>query len=358
MDHPDGRSGPPAPPGGGTAIDRHLSSQAGLWTYPPRVHRAPLPALSVPDFTLTPGETLAGGLRRLSVSEFENSLQGLSDPDTPRDVAIHEMRKSGKRVRALLRMVRPALGEKVYRFENETLRDAASMVSGVRDGVVMVEAVERIRSRYGRLLATEVFATTEDRLRSRHERISRRVLEDDDVLARLSSTLYKARSRYAAWPIDPSDPRVGRQVLPNRWTAVAVGVASTYRRGRQDMALAYDQPSPEHFHAWRKRVKYLRHQMEILTPVWWEVVGGLASSLDTLGEVLGEEHDLAELTRLVTTVPDLAPDPDERSLLVALSLHRRHELQNAARVMGSRVYAESSDQFSRRLGAYWEAWTG
>ncbi|HUO46978.1 MAG TPA: CHAD domain-containing protein [Acidimicrobiia bacterium] len=321
------------------------------------MHRTPLPALQVPDFALTPGETLAGGLRRLSVGEFEHSLQGLSDPDTPRDVAIHEMRKSAKRVRALLRMVRPALGEKVYRFENDTLREAAAQVSGVRDGVVMVEAVERIRSRYGRLLATDVFATTEDRLRSRHERLARRVLDDDEVLSRLTSTLYKARSRYAAWPIDPSDPRAGKQVLPNRWTAVGAGVSATYRRGRREMELAYQQPTPEHFHSWRKRVKYLRYQMEILSPLWWEVVGGLASSLDTLGEVLGEEHDLAELTRLVTTVPDLAPDPDERSLLVALALHRRHELQNAARVMGSRVYAETPDQFGRRLRAYWDAWT-
>lgn len=312
--------------------------------------------MRVPDFALTPGDSLASNLRRLSVAEFEQSLEGFSDPSTPRDVAIHEMRKSAKRVRALLRMVRPALGEKIYRYENSLLRDTAAMVSPVRDGIVMVEAVERIRSRYGRLLAAGVFGTIEDRLRSRHERLSRRVLEDDETLSQVVNTLYRARSRYAAWPVDASDPRSGHQVLAHSWVTVAGGVGATYGRGRREMEAAIQRPTPERFHAWRKRVKYLRHQMEILSPLWWEVVGGLAASLDSLGEVLGEEHDLAELTRLVTTVPDVATDPDERSLLVGLALNRRLELQGAARVSGARIYAESSDQFTRRLGAYWQAW--
>ncbi len=318
---------------------------------------AHLPAVRLPNFALSPGETLAANLRRLSVGELEQSLEGFSDPGTPRDVAIHEMRKSAKRVRALLRMVRPALGKRVYRYENTLLRDTATLVSGVRDGIVMVEAVERIRARYGRLLAPDVFEAVEDRLRSRHQRLSLRVLEDENVIGQVTSTLYKARSRYAAWPVDPTDPRSAKQVLPHSWSALAEGVGATYARGRREMHLTIEQPSPEHFHAWRKRVKYLRYQMEILSPLWWEVVGGLASSLDTLGEMLGEEHDLSELTRLVTTIPDLAPDPDERSLLVGLALNRRLELQRAAQMSGARIYAESGQQFTRRLGAYWQAWT-
>jgi CHAD domain-containing protein len=157
--------------------------------------------------------------------------------------------------------------------------------------------------------------------------------------------------------VDSSDPRSGHQVLAHSWVTVAGGVGATYGRGRRELQAAIAQPTPERFHAWRKRVKYLRHQMEILSPLWWEVVGGLASSLDSLGEALGEAHDLAELTRLVTTIPDLAPDPDERSLLVGLALNRRLELEGAARVSGARIYAESPDQFTRRLGAYWQAWS-
>jgi hypothetical protein len=37
----------------------------------------------VPDFALTPGESLANNLRRLSVTEFQQSLEGFSDPSIP-----------------------------------------------------------------------------------------------------------------------------------------------------------------------------------------------------------------------------------------------------------------------------------
>lgn len=321
------------------------------------MHTTPLPAVPAPEFALTPGESLAGGLRRLSVAQFEHALEGFNDPAVPPDVAVHEMRKSTKRVRALLRMVRAGIGEKVYHFENDALRDTSAMVAGVRDGAVMVKSVERLRDRYKRLLAPGVFQTTHERLKQRHQRLASRVLEDDEILGQIQNVLYKARSRYAAWPVDPADPRSGKYVLSHRFAAIGPGIGATYSQGRDEMKVSFDQPLSENFHAWRKRVKYLRHQMEIVAPLWWEVVGGLAVSLDTLGEVLGEEHDLAELTRLATSVPDLVPDPDERSLLVSLAHHRRQELQGAARVMGSRIYAESPEQFTRRLGAYWRAWT-
>ena len=165
-----------------------------------------LPAVPVPDFNLIPGEALAGGLRRLSLEQFDVALTGLRAQSASRDVAIHEMRKASKRIRALLRMVRPAIGERVFKAENGALRDAARLVSGVRDGAVLVDAVGRMRSRYGHLLAPGVFVDLEDRLRRRHQRMVGRVLDDDEVMEQVVGELHRARSRYAAWPVELEDP--------------------------------------------------------------------------------------------------------------------------------------------------------
>lgn len=276
-------------------------------------------------------------------------------------MAIHEMRKASKRIRALLRMVRPAIGERVFKAENAALRDAARIVSGVRDGAVLVDAAAQMRDRYGHLLAPGVFLDLDDRLRRRHQRMLGRVLDDDDVLESVIGVLHRARSRYAAWPIDLEDPRLSvgrssRRAISNDFASIGPGVAATYREGQGAMRSAISVPTPERFHEWRKHVKYLRHQMEIVSPVWPEVVGGLARSLSQLGDVLGDDHDQSELVRLVASLPDLMPDPDERNLLVALSQQRRRELQGAALVMGKRIYAESADRFAVRLEAYWSAW--
>jgi CHAD domain-containing protein len=315
-----------------------------------------LPALPAPDFHLIPGENLSGALRRISLEQFEASLDTLSSR-SDLNLAIHELRKSNKRVRALLRMVRPVIGDKVYRAENGALARASRLVAPVRDGKVLLDAVTRLRGRYGHLLAPGVFGGVEDRLRSRHDRMMNRILDDPEVLAEVTTIIYRARSRYAAWPTDPSDARYGARIIPNSFRSIGGGVGRTYEQGRKAMEGAYRTRDPGQFHAWRKQVKYLRHQMEILAPLWPEVIGGLAASLEHLGDVLGDDHDQTELIALVAALPELAPDPDERNLLIALSHQRRRELEAAARVMGGRIYAEAAEQFSGRLKAYWSAWS-
>ena len=322
-----------------------------------------LPAIPVAEFNLNPGEPLAGGLRRLSLHQCDLALTGLRGQTVGRDLAIHEMRKASKRLRALLRMVRPVIGERVFKAENAALRDAARLVAGVRDGAVLVDAVGQMRGRYGHLLAPGVFLDLEDRLRRRHQRMMSRVLEDDDVLEHVVAELHRARSRYAAWPTDVEDPRFqvphsNRRAISNTFSSIGPGIAATYRAGQKDLKSSMVAPTTEHLHSWRRNVKYLRHQVEIVSPVWPEVVGGLATSLSDLGDVLGDDHDQAELVRMVSSLPDLMPDPDERNLLVALSHQRRRELQAAALVMGKRIYAEAPDRFALRLEAYWSAWKG
>ncbi|HJQ95507.1 MAG TPA: CHAD domain-containing protein [Acidimicrobiia bacterium] len=315
-----------------------------------------LPALPAPEFHLIPGENLPRGLQRICLEQFETSLDTISSGGDL-NVAIHELRKSNKRVRALLRMVRPVIGDKVYRAENDVLARASRLVSPVRDGKVLIDAVTRLRSRFGHLLASGVFGGIEERLRTRHERMINRVVDNPEVLGEVTAIIYRARSRYSAWPTDPSDPRYGGRMLPDSFRSIGGGVGQTYERGRKSMSLAYRDGTPARFHDWRKQVKYLRHQMEILGPVWPEVIGGLAASLEQLGDVLGDDHDQSELIRLTAALPELAPDPDERNLLVALSNQRRRELEGAARVMGGRVYAEGAPQFTGRLKAYWAAWS-
>jgi hypothetical protein len=254
-------------------------------------------------------------------------------------------------------MVRPVIGDKVYRAENGALARASRLVAPVRDGKVLLDAVTRLRGRYSHLLASGVFGGVEDRLRSRQDRMMNRILDDPEVLAEVTAIIYRARSRYAAWPTDPSDPRYGARIIPNSFRSIGGGVGRTYAQGRKAMEGAYRTRDPGQFHAWRKQVKYLRHQMEILAPLWPEVIGGLAASLEQLGDVLGDDHDQTELIALVAALPELAPDPDERNLLMALSHQRRRELEGAARVMGGRIYAEAAEQFSGRLKAYWSAWS-
>ena len=311
--------------------------------------------LAVPTFSLFPAEQLAPGLKRLGVEAIDEAIHGFYDGEEVFGEAVHTARKSMKRIRSLLRLVRHEIGDKVYRFENAWIRDTARLVSDVRASAVLVKGAEEIRDLYGPLLVEGTFDEVVERLRARRDHMEERAMEDPAIVPRVVSNLERARGRYESWPTDPDARTVYGIGLRHRYQAVGPGVRATQTRGRREMVAAYREASSAAFHRWRKSVKYLQHQLEILTPLWPEVMIGMAITLDRIADLLGQDHDLAELLQLLADRPDICPNPVERSMMSALAAQRRSDLQTASRILGRRIYTESPASLDVRLGAYWES---
>jgi CHAD domain-containing protein len=311
--------------------------------------------LPLSRFRLLPGETLGVGLKRLGLDEIDAAVSMFYDGEGAFREAVHEARKSIKRIRAMLRLIRFEVGEKVYHFENAWMRDTARLISGVRDAAVSVNAIEDVMDLYGSFLAEGTFEETRHKLVLRRDHVEQRAMEDPNLVSRVVADLERARSRYESWPSDPESRSIYGMGIRDEFVAIGPGLRAVHARGRREMVVAYKAPLPEHFHLWRKRVKYLKHQMEILTPMWPEVMIGMAITLDRISDLLGQDHDLAELLRLVADRPDLCPNPLERSLMSALAQQRRYDLQTASRILGRRIYAERPDALESRFAAYWEA---
>jgi CHAD domain-containing protein len=311
--------------------------------------------MAQPTFRLRPGEPLGPGLKRLGVAAIDEAISGFYEGEEMFREAVHITRKSTKRIRAMLRLVRYEVGEQVYRYENAWMRDTARLLSEVRSSSVMVQGVSDIREMYEPLLAEGTFDEVLERTTVYRDRTEERVMEDPEIVPRIVSNLERARGRYESWPTDPDAKSVYGIGIRNDYRAIGPGLETTHARGRHQMVAAYRAPGPASFHRWRKRVKYLRHQMEILTPMWPEVMIGMAVTLDRISELLGQDHDLAELLQALADRPDLCPNPLERSLMNALAEQRRSDLQTACRILGRRIYAETPSAFTKRLGAYWES---
>lgn len=311
--------------------------------------------LPLPMFRLLPGEALGPGLKRLGISEVDAAISGFYDGEEVFRDAVHSARKSMKRIRALLRLIRFEIGERAYRFENLWIRDTARLIAPVRDAAVMVDAITEMRGMYGPMLAEGTFEELEEKLVVRRDRSEERAMEDPGLLPVVVANLERARSRYESWPTDPEARRLYGSGIRDDYEAVRAGLVGTYRRGRREMVSAYQSPSPAHFHLWRKRSKYLKHQFEILTRIWPEMMIGMAITLDRVAELLGKDHDLAELLQLVSDRPDLCPDPLERSLINALAQQHRSDLETASRILGRRIFVEHPAALDKRLAAYWES---
>lgn len=300
-------------------------------------------------------EPLGIGIKRVAMDQLELAASGYFDGESAFGPAVHESRKAIKRTRSLLRLVRGELSDRIYDYEDRSLRETARMVSEIRSAAAIVDAATLIRDLYGDLLAEGTFAEMIQRLTQRRDIIELRALEDPHLVGRVVRNLERAYNRYASWPTDEDAREVYGMGIRDTYDSIRPGLKDTYKLGRIEMVKAYEQPDAHNFHQWRKSAKYLRHQMEFLAPLWPEVIVGTAMTLERLGLVLGEEHDLAELLTLLGGRPDLCPNPRERSLFSALVTQRRSELHLAAEVLGRRIYAEKPVSLGHRFAEYWDS---
>ena len=81
------------------------------------------------------------------------------------------------------------------------------------------------------------------------------------------------------------------RILRERLVERRRGGQRIYRRGRRALAAAHEKPTVEHLHEWRKQVKYLRHQLELLRPMKAIVLEPFVERAEQLGDILGDDHD-------------------------------------------------------------------
>jgi len=316
----------------------------------------PTRKLEKPSIRLQKREPLPAGIQRLSLEHLDYAIGVVNGGDVSPDKAVHEARKAMRRVRGLLRLVRDELGPNVYRFENILLRDTGRLISEARNAAVALDTLATVESRYAELLVTDVFAGVRGALEARKSGIVEHAIGDPERRRQIVDVLRSARARYAALPLEGTLGKPStKPSIRDSYRAIAPGLARTYNRGRLRMADAYRSPSAERFHEWRKRVRYLRFQLETLTELWPEAIKGIVFSVNDLGNTLGEDHDLAELSSLVHDDHSLTSGKRERELLTALLEQQRPDLQWQAWTKGLRVYAEPTDRFVERFGVYWEA---
>jgi CHAD domain-containing protein len=317
------------------------------------------------QFALLPGERPAEGLRRIALGQLDLVLE-LLEGELDRTSAartVHETRKALKRLRALVSLLKDELPEGEFERENAILRDAGRRLAGARDGEVMVATLEQLLKRHPRKLARRrSLATLRDRLAAERDRAAvSTLLGDSSARRELLGEVHALRSRVSQWRLAD---RPGMAVAEP-------GLRRIYGEGRRcyRRAARAGGDRTRALHAWRKRVKDLRHAAEMLdrsgpsggrhgsrgrggrTPRDREAprIHRLARRADALGEVLGEDHDLAVFAERVRTDGALVLGRPTRKTLLRLIARRRRRLRRTALRQGERIYRRRPKAFVARV---------
>jgi CHAD domain-containing protein len=283
-------------------------------------------------------------VRAVAHERATHALRALreSAPDDP-GTAVHDVRKDAKKLRALLRLLQPAIDPKLRRRENRAIAELARGLSGSRDAAVLAAQAADLRERAVGQAPEATFTAVHDAFAQ-----ASGGAELDGAIPAAVADLDALDERIAGWPLD----RVRRRTLID-------GLERTYRRGRDELRRVQREPGDAaQLHEWRKRVKDLWYQERLLRDAWPGVLKAQAAELDDLGELLGDDHDLSVLHDQLT-----APDGvgtglavDLEPVVAAIDARRAH-LQARALAIGTRVYAEKPSAFARRHRAYLQAAT-
>jgi CHAD domain-containing protein len=290
------------------------------------------------------GETIPESVKRIAREEIIAAIEHLRGKSgAPGDESVHEVRKILKKIRALLRLVRPQLGD-FYADENVRLRDAGRELSELRDAGALIGTLDSVRKRPHDGTVGQTLSVVR-----RHLTEQKRHVEEDVATRKLkpalTAALRQTQRTIRYWPLETDG-----------FPAIEAGLEQTFRAGRKAMANARKTGRREDFHEWRKRVKDHWYQVRLLQKVWGDVMEAYELSLKALEDALGEDLNLAILGERVRTMGSENGNGVKVAALTRTIDAARKELRDRALEIGARVYAEKPREFTRQIKRLWKVW--
>jgi len=245
--------------------------------------------------------------------------------------AVHEYRKSLRRARAVVALLRPALGRRAERGLRRKLREAFEVTGPFRDADVLQATLSGLPPVPDDDLARHAIAVSFelDQHRSRRE---------------ASEALARGLASVAALPA------VLDTCLEPAFSAhdFERGLMRLRRRERRALARAKESHAVEDFHEWRKRLKELRYAVELVASAGTPELQAREKALGNLARDLGDVTDLTVLAREIERRRDEGLVPPAPHLLATIG-----ELAagGAAKLLdrGAELFEDDPKTFARQV---------
>lgn len=275
-------------------------------------------------------------VRRIAREQVDGALAAIARKHA--DKATHEVRKACKKVRALIRLVRPCFAE--FKRENAAFRDLARLLSGSRDAKVLLDTFD--------LLAAD--APEQDT--ARFARLRRGLAPGrhdaaDEPLEQARAALEAARERIDGWTLDADG-----------WDAIGPGLQAILRGARQAARTVVHEPVGEHYHELRKLMKHHWYHARLLEPLWPGMMKPRAAELSRLADLLGLHHDICVFAERLADVPASGREGEAAEALLELAAARRVRLEREIAPLTARLLAQKPRAVAVHWQALWRIWRG
>jgi len=272
---------------------------------------------------------MARAVRRIARDRIADSLAVLDGQQPPDAAGIHTLRKNIKKLRALLRLIRPVFDD--YKRENAALREAGQRIGGLRDRDVMLALFDQV-------------AAGQSEVQPLRQRLAARFTPGEadpaTALAGHREALLAARRRVDDWDFDAKG-----------FDLLAPGLERGIDEARSALHGWRKSGAAEDLHRLRKRIKATGYHAQLLAPVWPAMMKPHRAQIDRLGELLGDSRDHALLADHLAALGGPAT-------LTEPARHRAATLEREAEALARRLLVEPGHAVSARWRGWWDLWHG
>jgi len=294
-----------------------------------------------PDVCLHTNEPLGAGILRVAENLIDSITDSGEHPKQNEGEYVHNVRTTIKRLRALLRLIRPVVGETFFNRENARLRKAGRRLAVARDAEVARETLKTlpVSGDPEKQAVAAALAGLESKDGAR--------TDIGDALNEIRKDLEQTKRSLQEL-----------QLVKGEWEVVEPGLQDVYRQSRKRMDRALQDGGDEAFHKWRIRVKNLLYELELLEPVWPKRMDKMTSRLSKLQDKIGCDHDIAVLKGLLRKTPQRFGGTEAVERLIRCLDGKSRKLRQAAEPLSEKIFAEKPRRFVRKLGRRWSSRRG
>ncbi len=268
-------------------------------------------------FYIQKHEPIAPGLRRIAHEQIGIVLHHFSDAAVPVDKRVHSLRTRCKKIRGLLRLPWPLMGE-AFEVEDQRFRSAAKELAEYREMDIYDKTIKSLNGSNG--------AVSMPRAPIPVAAIERSI----EIMA-------TGLDAVDDWPFDAQG-----------FDDLAPGFSRTYQNCLDAWNETIREPSDAYFHRLRRMTKYHWYQVRILERLNRPKIHPRRQDLRKLQLTLGDAHDLVLLQSLLESRDDLDMP------LLKKAITRKRELYADAMMTGRRLYAKPVNELVADFSRWWQ----
>jgi CHAD domain-containing protein len=275
------------------------------------------------------------------INKHNYALKTLASDQDPH-TKIHEIRKTFKQIRGLLRLIRYT--DLKYKNHNRFYRDQARQVSYLRDSTSFIETMGGLYRQYEstidstsyQLMMEYLFQFRSDLLNS-----------ESETFERIHENLTEYQEKIHG--IEDFD-------LVS-FSQLERGLSKTYRKAQKRYQLCVDDKYDENYHDLRKRIKYLRYQLQQLQFLRYGYLKAFEKELSLVSDLLGMDHDLENFADflLVNERKIGVKSQSMKPIYAAISQHRI-QMKEHVIIQGRKVLSLDEVSYAKLFKNAWKAY--